>query len=241
MSVDLYATKIVGEVLAEHQNLEFAYRNSPDDNLYFMMIDLVQSTNYRLKNGPERGYIRNEYFFTLVRSAMRPYTAITRIKEMGDAVLVSCPRLQPLFESAVLMDHAARKLNSASDDPTIPFAIRMGIDFGVARKLSRRVEDYLGTVIDRLSRIMAAKSERTSLLVEERAFDINRRELEQYAPIAMPSEPISLSLPSSKLVTEPIIYREILLRQATEKPFADYFVEWRRLSPPARHEINNSV
>ena len=233
MSIELYATKIVAEVLADRANLEFAYRNSPDDNLYFMMIDLVQSTNYRIKNGPERGYIRNESFFTLVRSAMRPYGSITRIKEMGDATLVCCPRLLPLFESAVLIDHAAQQINSMSDDPSIPFEIRMGIDFGVARKLSRRVEDYLGSSIDRLSRIMSAKSQRTSLLIEDRAYGINKKEIEQYAAIASPSEPLSLSLPTSKALSEPVIYREIVLQKQTAKPFVDYFVEWQRTAPPS--------
>jgi hypothetical protein len=139
----------------------------------------------------------------------------------------------PLFESAVLIDHAARQLNAINDDPAIPFAIRMGIDFGVARKLSRRIVDYLGASIDRLSRIMMTKSERTSLVIEERAFDINCRELDQYKSIVEYSEPMTVSLPASKAVGAPIIYREILFRSNPDKPFTDYFVEWRKsVAPP---------
>ena len=60
-----------------------AYRDYPDANLYWCMVDLAQSSNYRLSYGPERGYIRGESFFTLIKAAIRPYAEIRMIKEIG--------------------------------------------------------------------------------------------------------------------------------------------------------------
>ncbi|MGH8605428.1 MAG: hypothetical protein ACREXR_22360 [Gammaproteobacteria bacterium] len=48
MTVGLYASKIQAEVLAERSVLEKAYRDYPDANLYWCMIDLAQSSNFRL-------------------------------------------------------------------------------------------------------------------------------------------------------------------------------------------------
>lgn len=42
------------------------------------------------------------------------------------------------------MLQAAKQLAYVAGDSTYPFAIRLGIDYGVAKQLSRRHEDYLG-------------------------------------------------------------------------------------------------
>ena len=230
MSVKLYAARIVAEILNERKSLEMAYRAFPDSNLYFMMIDLVQSTNYRLKNGPEMGYIRGESFFSLVKSAMRPYAGVRIFKELGDAILVCAPDLRPLLEAAILIDQATRQLSFANDDPAIPFAVRMGADFGVAKKLTRRDEDYLGEVIDRVARLMTIRSATSSFVLGEQSYNINKGVLKEYAELCSISGPLSLNLAAAKAVVEPIIYREVRFVETGERPFADFFEEWRRSS-----------
>lgn len=228
MSIDLYAAKIVAEVLAERQSLEVAYRNFPDSNLYFMMVDLVQSTNYRLKNGPERGYIRGESFFSMMRASVRPYTEIRVFKEIGDAVLICSTGFRPLFEVALLLTHATKQLSFATDDPSIPFEVRIGIDFGLAKRLTRHSEDYLGEVIDRLARLMSIRSENTNLVVGEQALDINRQILKEYEDICSISQPLRLNLPQSKAVVFPIVYYELNYQPGIKKSFSDFFSEWKR-------------
>ena len=81
MSFALYASKIQSEVLSERDALSRAYRDYPDANLYFCMIDLAQSSNYRITKGPELGYIRGESFFTLINASIRPYAEIRLFKQ----------------------------------------------------------------------------------------------------------------------------------------------------------------
>ena len=52
------------------------------------------------------------------------------------------------------MLQATNQLAHVAGDESYPFAIRLGIEFGIAKQLSRRYEDYLGESIDRLARIM---------------------------------------------------------------------------------------
>jgi hypothetical protein len=230
MNIGLYASKIQAEVLAERTTLQTAYRSYPDDNLYFCMVDLAQSSNYRLAMGPEKGYIRGESFFSLVKAATRPYGDIRVFKEIGDAVLMCCRQLRPLFESGILMVQAAKQLAYVAGDSNYPFALRLGIEFGVAKQLTRRNEDYLGECIDRLARVMTVRSERSSFLLGENAYTHNRKLLPEYAAICTPSSPIQLQLPGGKQLAEEVYYREILMENSALSDFSEYFSEWNRVS-----------
>jgi hypothetical protein len=230
MNVGLYASKIQAEVLAERTTLQTAYRSYPDDNLYFCLVDLAQSSNYRLSMGPEKGYIRGESFFSLVKAATRPYGDIRVFKEIGDAVLMSCRQLRPLLESGILMVQAAKQLAYVAGDQNYPFALRLGVDFGVAKQLTRRHEDYLGECIDRLARIMTVRSDRSSFLLSENAYSNNKKVLQEYASICSPSTPMQLQLPGGKKLTEEVYYREILMQDAALSEFSDYFSEWKSVS-----------
>ena len=157
MSVGLYASKIQAEVLSARDVLAKAYRDYPDSDAYWCMVDLAQSSNYRLNQGPEKGYIRGESFFSLINASIRPYAEIRVIKEIGDAVLIRSLGFRPVLEAAMLMLQAAKQLAFVAGDETYPFAIRLAIDFGAAKKISRPHEDYLGEPIDRLARIMALR------------------------------------------------------------------------------------
>jgi hypothetical protein len=228
MSYALYASKIQSEVLAGRDSLAKTYREYPDRNLYFCMVDLVQSSNYRLTKGPELGYIRGESFFTLVSAATRPYGEIRLFKEIGDAALMCCPEFRPLLEAGLLMCQASRQLAFVAGDRTYPFSIRLGIDFGIVKRLSRRHEDYLGECIDRLARIMTVRSDRTNVVVGEKAFDPNQRLLEEYAPLCRVSGPLQLQLAAGKQMQEQVIYRELVPHSDPLPEFADFFVSWRR-------------
>jgi len=228
MSVGLYASKIQAEVLAEREVLQKAYRDYPDANLYWCMVDLAQSSNYRLSYGPERGYIRGESFFALIKASIRPYAEIRMIKEIGDATLVCGLGFRPLLEAGILMLQATKQLAHVAGDEIYPFAIRLGIDFGIAKQLSRRHEDYLGESIDRLARIMTVRSNTSSFLLGENAYSQNRKIIEEYKSICQISGPIQLQLPGGKQLKEQVIYREILLNFNDLSSFTDYFSEWKK-------------
>lgn len=228
MTIGLYASTIQAEVLAEREVLEKAYRDYPDATLYWCMVDLAQSSNYRLAKGPEPGYIRGESFFSLIKAATRPYADTRVIKEIGDAVLICSQGFRPLLEAGILMLQAAKQLAYVAGDSTYPFAIRLGIDFGVAKQLSRRHEDYLGEPIDRLARIMTVRSKSSDFLVSENAFAPNRKILEQYKSVCECSEPTQLQLRGAKELTEQVIYRELRLNVSGSSEYSDYFSEWKK-------------
>lgn len=230
MTIGLYATKIQAEVLAERDALEKAYRDYPDANLYWCMVDLAQSSNYRLSHGPEKGYIRGESFFSLIRASIRPYADVRVIKEIGDAVIICAQGFRPLLESGILMLQAAKQLAHVAGDEIYPFAIRLGIDFGVAKQLSRRNEDYLGESIDRLARIMTVRSANSDFLVSESAYAQNRKILDEYGSICNYSGPLQLQLSGGKQLTELVIYRELSLNAEHISGYSDYFTEWKKNS-----------
>lgn len=229
MTTGLYATKVVGEVLAEREILRKSYRDNPDESLHWMIADLVKSSDFRLTRGPERGYIRGEEFFALVRAARRPYGDIRLIKEIGDAVLLCCQGLRPLLEVGVLMVLAARQLAYTADEKTYPFDVRIGFDFGLTKRLSgRENEDYLGEVIDRLARIMTLKPEAHKLLIGERAHDLNQKLFAEYGKSFTVSGPLALDLPPEKQLVEPVVYREITIDPGGASEFSDRFSEWKK-------------
>jgi hypothetical protein len=227
MTFALFASKIQSEVLSDRDSIAKAYRQYPDTNLYFCMIDLEQSSNYRITKGPELGYIRGESFFTLVSSATRPYPDVRIFKEIGDAVLICCPDFRPLLEASLLMSQSAKQLAFVAGDSSFPFSIRIGIDFGVAKRLSRRHDDYLGECIDRLSRLMSERSNRTNFVVSEQAYEINRKIIDEYHQLCEISSPLQLQLSKSKQLCESIIYREVLQATDQASDFNDYFIAWR--------------
>lgn len=229
MSVGLYVARIAAEVLAKNETAARAYREFPDVSMHWCMVDLVGSSNFRLSQGPERGYIRGESFFSLVEAAIRPYGDIRVFKEIGDAALICSGSLRPLLEACVLMRMAARQLAPLAPSADYPFNVRMGIDFGVAKKLARPNEDYLGESIDRLARIMTVRSERSNVLIGEKAYKHNEAMLSsEYAELCSFSEPLHLQLPSEKQLSEPVIYRETLLDDESAPYFSNFFSEWKK-------------
>jgi len=229
MSVGLYVARLAAEVLAKNEAAVRAYREFPDVTMHWCMVDLVGSSNFRLTQGPERGYIRGENFLSLVAAAIRPYGDVRIVKEIGDAALLCSGSVRPLLEACTLMKLAADQLAPLAPSADLPFGIRMGIDFGVAKRLARPNEDYLGESIDRLARIMTIRSERATILIGEKAFKHNERMLiTEYADLCSFSHPLHLHLPPEKELSEQVIYREVLLSQEKAPYFEGYFSEWKK-------------
>lgn len=229
MSVGLYVARIAAEVLGKNEAAARAYREFPDVSMHWCMVDLVGSSNYRLSQGPEKGYIRGESFFSLVETATRPYGDIRLFKEIGDAALLCSGSLRPLLEACVLMKLSAKQLAPLSPSAEYPFDIRMGIDFGIAKKLARPNEDYLGESIDRLARIMSVRSERSNLLIGEKAYKHSEAVLtNEYAGLCSVSSPLLLQLPEGKQLAESVIYREIYVPDDEAPTFTDFFTEWKK-------------
>lgn len=229
MSIDLYTTKISDEVLSESSRHKSIYRKYPDLSRYFCFVDLKQSTNYRISFGLEKGYIRGESFFSLVKASIRPYTGeITLVKEIGDAVLLCSESLRPLLECSILITRAADQLSFLSESEEFPFAVRVGIDFGLAKLLHRPDEDYLGDVIDRLARIMGIRSQRSDILIGENAHSQSKQVIEEYSTLINVSGPIQASLGEAKALASPVIYRELTVLREASSRFEDYFEPWRQ-------------
>ena len=118
------------------------------------MVDLVNSSNYRLLNGPKQGYVRGETFFTLIKNVISANNQVRLIKEIGDAVLLASDSLRPLIESIILINQISNNLKSTQPKELYPFEIRCGFSYGIAKKLIRPNEDFLGSSIDQLARII---------------------------------------------------------------------------------------
>ncbi len=228
MTVGLYASKVQAEVLAQVDMLKKIYRDYPEINLYWCMIDLVGSSNYRIFNGTEKGYYRGETFFNLVRVATRPYQEIKMIKEIGDAVLICCPNIRPIIESSVIILRATEQLAFVAGDESFPFDVRIGIDFGDAKQLNRTNEDYLSESIDRLSRIMSVRSETSKFLMGEKVHDLDNKILAEYRDILTISHPMPLRLEGEKALLQQVVYRELNVSGKAVSEFNDYFSPWKK-------------
>jgi hypothetical protein len=227
MDVSLYATRLQAEVMAAREQMEKAYDRYADTTRFWSFIDLVHSSNFRIVKGPKDGYVRGETFLTLVAAVIAPCTDVAVVKEVGDAVFLSSPTFRPLFESVLLLDQTAHQLAAIAGSPNFPFAVRAAIGFGVAKRLTRPHEDFLGTPIDRLSRIMAVRSATSNLLLEEEAYQPSAPILKEYARFLTVSDPRILHSSQSKALLQNIYYRELLVDRQGLAPFRDHFVPWR--------------
>ncbi len=227
MMVGLYATKIQAQVMRERKDIEDLYDQYPDTTFFWCIVDLVGSSNYRLLHGPKEGYVRGQTFFSLAATAIAPSPEVRLLKEIGDAVLICAPTCRPLLEVVCLMAQAARQLAAVAGSEQFPFAIRAGIDFGPAKRLSRGHEDFLGAPIDRLSRIMSVRSEACNVLISEDAFQPSGDIIREYPFIAY-SDPIMLAQEKAKGLLRPVYYREVIIDWHRLVEFREHFVPWRQ-------------
>ena len=227
MKLGFYATRVQAQVMKEQDELEAAYERYPDSSLYWSFIDLVSSSNYRIVHGAKEGYIRSETFFSLIYSVIAPCPEIKMIKEIGDEVLLAATAFRPLFESLVLADQVSRQLSSLTSTAQFPFGIRGAIGFGPAKRLARRREDYLGSAIDRLARIMGIRSENSNLLLDEEAYSSSKDILGDYLPAVQIGQSKVVANEKTKGLLNNVYYREIIVNSGALIDSANNFLSWR--------------
>jgi hypothetical protein len=229
MNVGFYGAKIQAQVMRHRENIEYAYERYPDTTKFWAMIDLVGSSNYRLLKGPGKGYVRGETFFSLIGEVITPYSQIELLKEIGDASLLSSDSLRPLLESIVLADQVAFQMGLLAGDEQFPFAIRAGISYGPVKKLTRpgKPQDYLGSPLDQLARILGIRSEGTNLFLHEAAYQSQEAIIAEYSDFLSVSGVKSLSAKESKSMLQPVYYRELKVDKAPLREFREHFSPWR--------------
>lgn len=126
MDVNLYATKIQAEVLRTREESESAYDRLPDQPLFFGFVDLAGSSNYRIINGPKKGYVRGETFFALIRTVIQSCVEVRLVKEIGDEVFLSSNTIRTLLESLLLIEQTAVQLAGVAGEERFPFDVRRG-------------------------------------------------------------------------------------------------------------------
>jgi class 3 adenylate cyclase len=229
MNVGFYAAKVQTQVMRYRENIEYAYERYPDTTRFWGLIDLVGSSNYRLLNGPGKGYVRGETFFSLVNEVITPYSEIELLKEIGDASLLAADSLRPLLESLVLADQVALQMRLLAGDEQFPFAIRAGISYGPAKKLNRphKPQDYLGSPLDQLARILGIRSSDANLFLHEAAYQSQEAIIQEYSAFLSVSGAKTLSGAESKGMLQPVYYRELKIDRAALREFRNHFSPWR--------------
>jgi hypothetical protein len=227
MNVGLYAAQIQAEVTRRREALEQAYEKYPDSWLFWCFLDLVDSSNFRIVKGAKEGYLRGETFLGLVSSVIGPCADVTLVKEMGDGVLLASPDFRPLFESALLIDQTSSQLAAVAGDERFPFAIRTALGYGLAKRLNRPQEDFLGSSIDQLARLMSVRDDDSNLLIQEEAFKVSAEILREYEDCVDVDDPRPLPLQAGKGMLRDIYYRPVRVDRKNLMDFRVHFVPWR--------------
>ncbi|MFP5205895.1 MAG: hypothetical protein ACLGSH_11110 [Acidobacteriota bacterium] len=241
MKLGFYATRIQAQVMKEQDELDSAYDRCPDASLYWCFIDLKNSSNYRIVHGAKDGYIRAETFFALINEVIGPCPEIRLIKEIGDEVLLAATAFKPLFESLLLADHVARQLSSLTGSAQFPFGIRGAIGYGLAKRLLRRREDYLGSPIDRLARIMGTRSEVSNLLLDEEAYSESAEILKDYVPEIEIGQPRLIASEQVKGLLSNVYFREIIVARERLGETGRHFAPWRKDPVPIMSMLPDSL
>ena len=227
MKLDFIVTKLHAAILEDQEKTENLYQSLPVDEKFWCIVDLVNSSNYRLLKGAGLGYIRGETFFNIVKRVIYKCNQIRLIKEMGDAVLLTSDSIRPLLESCVLMNKLALDIKNTQPEELFPLDIRIGISFGTAKKLIRKHEDFLGSSIDELARIMNVRSEMSNMFVQEQAYSNNIEVFEEYSSFLRVSHSLQLLSKDSKNMIENVFYRELIIDWEKFLEFNDCFTNWK--------------
>lgn len=228
MRTEYVTTALQAKVTRERETIEAAYERLPETMGFWAMIDLVGSANYRLTHGPLEGYVRGETFFAIVREVIAPCADVRIVKEMGDAVLLAAATLRPMLECVILVEQVASQLSAVAGSSEHPFAVRAGIGAGNCKRIIRTHEDFLGSPIDRLARLMGLRSPTSRLYIDEDAYATSSEIVDEYREIVSVSSEEMLPQSASKGMAKPIYYREILLdRQALLRNERN-FAAWRK-------------
>jgi len=228
MKLNFIITKLQASIEGEEEKFIKNYSFLTDDTKVWCMIDLANSSNYRLLKGPLAGYVRGETFFSLIKNVIANNNKIRLIKEMGDAVLLSAESLRPLLEGVILINQIAYNLKATQPQEIYPFEIRSGFSFGIAKKLIRSNEDFLGSSIDQLARIMSIRSQSSNIYIQEEAFVHNHEIIDEYKHFLSVSSPKKLLPKDTKNMIQDITYREMGIDLQGLLQFEEHFFDWRK-------------
>jgi hypothetical protein len=226
-NVSLSAVRIQAQIMSERKAIEASYERLPESMLFWCLVDLVDSSNFRLRHGPREGYVRGETFLSLVRAVITPCAEVRLVKEIGDASLLLATSPRPMLESLFLIDQVAAQMTAIEGLEPEPLGVRGGMSFGSSKRLMRRGEDYLGTSIDQLARLMSLRGAAANLMVQEEAFQAASDVIAEYGTFCAVSSPKTLGSDAAKGLVKPIYYRELTLDRQALLGFEKYFVPWR--------------
>lgn len=231
-NISLIVSKLDYQLTELYDKLIKNYDEFPDQSLYTAMIDLSDSSNYRLSKGPRKGYIRSETFFAAIKSVVGQDANIHVLKELGDASLLLASSIRPLFESLILITSLAERIRSVANDDLYPFSVRCGITYGILKKLGgREREDFLGESLDRLSRLMSVKRSDSNILIEQSAFLHSQTIFEEYKSFSKIGDVQGIPLETSKNMITPIFYRPVIVDRDKLLEFKDHFIPWNKIKP----------
>ncbi|WP_299229749.1 hypothetical protein [uncultured Psychroserpens sp.] len=228
MKLNFIITRLQAQIEKEQENFEHSYSTLTDDTKVWCMIDLVGSSNYRLLNGPKLGYVRGETFFSLIKNVIKSDTEVRLIKEIGDAVLLASNGIRPILESLILINQIALNLEKTKPKEYYPFQIKSGISFGVSKRLIRQNEDFLGSSIDMLARIMNVKSSNSRFFIQEEAYSHFKNVIKEYDTFLKISEVKKMSQDQTKDMLKSVLYREVNIDLEELLKFNDHFVKWKK-------------
>jgi len=227
MDVEFYATKAQADVLWSRQVSEANYDRLPERSMYFAFIDQKFSSASRAVSGAKHGYVRGEAFISLVNSVIGKCSEIKLIKEIGDEVFLVSESFRSLLESCLLIEFAANNLSDVIGSAGHPFGIRAAIGFGVVKRIARPQEDYIGSPIDQLARVMGIRSNSSNVLIHEDGFKINKDLFREYGAAIAVSSAIRMTSDQSKNFPDDIFYREVVVNRQVLGALRDCFVCWK--------------
>jgi len=228
MKLDFYITRMQYAIEGAEEKFLKDYSTFTDDTKFWCMIDLVNSSNYRLLKGPKLGYVRGATFFSVVQNVISYSNKVRLIKEMGDAVLLNSDGIRPLLESIVLINQVVYNMKVTKPQEIYPFEVRCGISFGTVKKLFRVNEDFLGSSIDELARIMGIRSTTSNIYIQEEAFRNSDKIIEEYSSFLSVSDSMKLLPKDSKNMIKDIFYREVNIDLEKLLKHSDDFSDWRK-------------
>ena len=226
MNVGLYTALVHAQVMSVRGEKERAYDTHPDTSLYWCFVDLVDSSNYRITRGPKAGYVRSETFFALIRSVISYCPDVRLIKEIGDSTFIA-GEFRDILECLIIIDHEAFQLRQLTGDDEYPFAIRGGIGYGPAKRLVRPSDDFIGSSIDQLARLMGERNPSYNLFIHANAYDPMEQVVGEYADFLKVHPAEQLSPQASKGMKKPVYYHWLDVNRPVLAEFGACFSSWR--------------
>ena len=226
MSILLKSTRIQGNVLSKKEIHEKNYELLKEAHFFWGFIDLKNSSNYRIIHGPQAGYVRSESFFSLISEVVAPCSDVRKIKEIGDEVFLCSQNFRSIFECILMVWFIAKKLSSSLGSNRYPFAVRAAIGSGPAKRLDRGSDDYIGSPIDQLARIMSIRPDNVDIRLYNNIYKDCSDIIDEYSDFISTSDPELLAPDKAKEIALNIYYRDISISIDKFESFNKHFAPW---------------